>query len=90
MQLYFPKDSAFGLIHVWFLVDAPFVEFFQHMAIDRGIPQQRSGFFLRSFKMGSINFELIDELCGIRTVVGTTEKMQERHDEALSKVFGVF
>jgi hypothetical protein len=45
---------------------------------------------LGSIKMGSINFELIDELCGVRTVVGTTEKMQERHDEALSKVLGVF
>jgi hypothetical protein len=40
--------------------------------------------------MGPINFQLIDELCGVRTVVGTTEKMQERHDKALSKELGLF
>jgi len=58
------------------------------MAVDRGIPQQRASFFLGGFKMGSINFELVDELCGVRTVVGTTEKMQERHGKALSKELG--
>jgi len=58
------------------------------MAVDRGIPQQRASFFLGSFKMGSINFELVDELCGVRTVVGTTKKMQERHGKALSKELG--
>jgi hypothetical protein len=50
------------------------------MAVDRRVPQKRTGFFLGGIKMGSINFQLIDELCGIRTVVGTAEKMQERHD----------
>jgi hypothetical protein len=34
--------------------------------------------------MRAVSFELFNELCCVGLIVWTTEKMQERHDKALS------
>jgi hypothetical protein len=54
------------------------------MAVNRGVPQQSTGFFLRCVKVRPICLELFNELGGVGLVVRATEKMQERHGKALS------
>ena len=68
------RSSGFRLVHVGLLRHAALLEFGLDVAVDRLVPQQATALALFGLELGALGFELVNELAGVRAVIGAAKK----------------
>jgi hypothetical protein len=68
------RSSGLRLVNIGFLRYAPLLEFSLDVAVDRFVPKQFSSLTLLGFQLRVLGFELVNELSGVRGVIGAAKK----------------